>query len=92
MSESSSQHWPTSKSGSVSEEQPADLTGELELAFEGADDILRAWRRGMAPDPDLTVSEWADQHRWLSSRGAAEPGRYTQRRRGWRSYRSSYMD
>ncbi len=22
------------------------------------------------------MSEWADQHRWLSSRGAAEPGRY----------------
>ena len=76
MSESSSQHWPTSKSGLESDEQPGDRTEGLDLAFEGADDILRAWRRGMEPDPDLTVSNWADQHRWLSSRGAAEPGRY----------------
>ena len=30
----------------------------------------------MRPDPDLTVSEWADQHRSLSSRASAEPGRY----------------
>ncbi|WP_111735403.1 phage terminase large subunit family protein [Roseovarius amoyensis] len=48
----------------------------LDLAFEGAEDLLRAWRRGMRPDADLTVSEWADQHRWLSSRASAEPGRY----------------
>ncbi len=50
-----------------------DLTGDLDLAFDGAEDILRSRRNGMRPDPDLTVSEWADQHRWLSSRGAAEP-------------------
>ncbi|XHC01150.1 phage terminase large subunit family protein [Seohaeicola saemankumensis] len=30
----------------------------------------------MRPDPDLTVSEWADKHRKLSSRAAAEPGQY----------------
>ena len=35
----------------------------------------------MRPDPDLTVSEWADQHCWLTSRasvtgpGRAQPGR-----------------
>ena len=45
-----------------------DLTGDqltdgLDLGFDGAEDILRTWRRGMRPDPDLTVSEWADQHR-----------------------------
>jgi phage terminase large subunit GpA-like protein len=44
--------------------------------FDGADDLLRAWSRGLRPDPDLTVSEWADRHRWLSSRASAEPGRY----------------
>ena len=38
--------------------------------------ILRCWRRGMRPDPDLTVSEWADQHRKLASRASAEPGQY----------------
>ena len=52
-----------------------DLTG-IDQSFDGADDILRSWRRGMRPDPDLTVSEWADRHRWLSSRASAEPGRY----------------
>lgn len=30
----------------------------------------------MAPDPELTVSEWADRFRMLSSRGAAESGPY----------------
>lgn len=61
-----------------------DLTEDLDLGFDGAEDILRAWRRGMRPDPDLTVSEWADQHRWLSSRASAEPGRY-------RTARTPYM-
>lgn len=28
------------------------------------------------PDPDLTVSEWADTYRILPAKGAAEPGRY----------------
>ena len=41
-------------------------------------------RRGIRPDPDLTVSEWADRHRWLSSRASAEPGRY-------RTARTPYM-
>jgi phage terminase large subunit GpA-like protein len=86
MSESSST--PSQTSGSRSNEgkrdndQPqtgltdVDLTADLDLGFEGAEDLLRAWRRGTRPDPDLTVSEWADQHRWLSSRASAEPGRY----------------
>ena len=30
----------------------------------------------MRPDPDRTVSEWADQHRKLSSRALDEPGQY----------------
>ena len=81
MSESSSRPSPTSGSrlneGDTAHD-PADddLTSGLELDFEGAEDILRAWRRGMRPDPDLTVSGWADRHRWLSSRASAEPGRY----------------
>jgi phage terminase large subunit GpA-like protein len=54
----------------------SDLTEGLDLGFDGAEDVLRAWRRGMRPDADLTVSEWADAHRWLSSRASAEPGRY----------------
>ncbi|MBY0350813.1 phage terminase large subunit family protein [Tabrizicola sp.] len=54
------------------------------LAFDGARDLLRAWSQAIRPDPDLTVSEWADRHRWLSSRASAEPGRY-------RTARTPYM-
>ncbi|OUS08004.1 phage tail protein [Rhodobacterales bacterium 52_120_T64] len=70
MSESSSTPLPISRLPLDEEEFAPDLS------FGGSEDILRAWRRGMRPDPDLTVSEWADQHRWLSSRASAEPGRY----------------
>jgi len=31
---------------------------------------------GLLPDPDQTVTEWADEFRILPSKGAAEPGRY----------------
>jgi len=53
-----------------------DLTADLDLGFDGSEDVLRSWRRGMRPDPDLTVSEWADAHRKLSWRASAEPGQY----------------
>jgi len=77
MSERNSKPSPTSGSASDSDDTANDdLTEGLDLGFDGAEDMLRSWRKGMRPDPDLTVSEWADQHRWLSSRGAAEPGRY----------------
>lgn len=52
--------------------------------FEGAEEILRAWSEGLTPDPDLTVSQWADRHRMLSGRASAEPGRY-------RTARTPYM-
>lgn len=52
--------------------------------FEGIEDIRRAWARGLAPDPALTVSEWADRHRVLSSRAASEAGPY-------RTARTPYM-
>lgn len=44
--------------------------------YDGAADIASAWLRGMAPDPSLTVDQWADEYRYLSSKGAAEPGKY----------------
>jgi phage terminase large subunit GpA-like protein len=53
-------------------------------AFEGADDIRRAWLAGLARDPALTVSQWADRHRVLSSRSASEAGPY-------RTSRTPYM-
>ncbi|MBF0325525.1 MAG: phage terminase large subunit family protein [Alphaproteobacteria bacterium] len=46
------------------------------MVFRGSDILLQAWRDGLRPDPLLTVSEWADRHRVLSSRASAEPGRY----------------
>ncbi len=81
MSESSSTPWPTSGSTLNEEDHDHslsgdDLTTDLDLGFEGAEDILRAWAKGVRPDPDLTVSAWADANRWLSSRASAEPGRY----------------
>ena len=76
MSANSSMPSPTSGSRLHDEGDDNDLTEGLDLGFDGAEDLLRVWRQGLRPDPNLTVSEWADQHRWLSSRGAAEPGRY----------------
>jgi phage terminase large subunit GpA-like protein len=52
--------------------------------FDGADQLLQEWGRGLKPDADLTVSEWADAHRMLGSRASAEPGRY-------RTARTPYM-
>ncbi len=60
-----------------------DLNDDI-LGFDGAAEILRAWRSGLTPDPDLTVSQWADRHRRLGSRASAEPGRY-------RTVRTPYM-
>jgi phage terminase large subunit GpA-like protein len=53
-------------------------------AFDGADQLFREWGRGLKPDADLTVSQWADAHRMLGSRASAEPGRY-------RTARTPYM-
>lgn len=44
--------------------------------FDGAKELRTAWLAGLAPDPRQTVSEWADRHRYLSSRGASEAGPY----------------
>ena len=59
------------RSGPTSAETDHDL-----FAFDGAGELLRAWRSGLEPDPDLTVSEWAGRDRMLAARASAEPGRY----------------
>jgi phage terminase large subunit GpA-like protein len=56
----------------------------MEMDYEGAAEIERAWREGLTPDPLLTVSEWSDRHRMLSSKASAEPGR-------WRTSRTPYL-
>ena len=43
-----------------------------------------AFCQGLKPDPLLTVSEWADQHRMLSSVASSEPG-------PWRTSRTPYL-
>jgi len=44
----------------------------------------RAFVSGITPDPDLTVSQWADEYRMLSQKASAEPGR-------WRTDRTPYL-
>ena len=38
----------------------------------------------LEPEQEITVSEWADQHRYLSGKSSAEPGR-------WRTERTPYL-
>lgn len=45
---------------------------------------IRSYLEGLKPDPVLTVSDWADQHRFLSGKAAAEPGQ-------WRTNRTPYL-
>ena len=70
MSAPTSMSWPRSGSSY------ADL-----VDFDGGGELGTAWRDGLKPDPLLTVSEWADAHRYLSPRASAEPGRYYMGRR-----------
>lgn len=43
-----------------------------------------AFIAGLTPDPDLNVSQWADEFRFLSQKASAEPGR-------WRTDRTPYL-
>ena len=45
--------------------------------------VDRAWRRGLEPDPQISVSEWANKYRMLPAT-AAEPGR-------WKTQRTPYL-
>ncbi len=46
--------------------------------------IIHEFARGFAPDPDFTISEWADEHRFLTTVSAAEPGK-------WKTDRTPYL-
>jgi phage terminase large subunit GpA-like protein len=47
-------------------------------------EIRQARAEGIRPDPVLTVSQWADAHRWLPKKSSAEPG-------PWRTDRTPYL-
>ena len=51
---------------------------------DGALIYRAAFRDGLKPDPDLTVSQWADKYRMLSNKASAEPG-------PWRTDRTPYL-
>lgn len=46
--------------------------------------IAEEFFRGAAPDSYMSVSDWADKYRVLSSKSASEPGR-------WRTARTPYL-
>ena len=52
--------------------------------LDGGTVYKQAFLEGLRPDPDLTVSEWADQYRMLSNKASAEPG-------PWRTDRTPYL-
>ena len=56
----------------------------MDTTYDGELDIERAWREGLIPDPLMSVSEWSDRHRMLSSKASSEPGR-------WRTSRTPYL-
>lgn len=50
-----------------------------------AEDLAReGWCSGQMPEPNLTVSQWADDNRFLSQKAASEPGK-------WRTDRTPYL-
>jgi phage terminase large subunit GpA-like protein len=54
-------------------------------AFSDAQAVVNAaWRRAWSPPPRITVSEWADDNRMLSSKASSEPG-------PWRTARTPYL-
>ena len=52
--------------------------------FDAADYIEGEFFRGVEPDSYMSVSDWADEYRVLSSKSASEPGR-------WRTSRTPYL-
>lgn len=59
--------------------------GQFSHLADATECVLGSFLRGIKPDPvHLTVSQWADENRFLSSRASAEPGR-------WRTSRTPYL-
>lgn len=56
----------------------------LRTAVDPVELVQRAMRHGLMPEPILNVSEWAAEHRYLSQKASAEPGR-------WNNDRTPYL-
>lgn len=54
------------------------------MALRDPAEVRGAYTSGWNPDPELTVSQWAEEFRWLSPESAAEPFR-------WRNDRTPYL-
>lgn len=62
-----------------------DLNQVLPAGLRNARQLCRSIAaRAFAPEPDLTVSAWADEHRKLSSKASSEPGQ-------WQTSRTPYL-
>jgi phage terminase large subunit GpA-like protein len=46
--------------------------------------LNEAFNEGLRPDPAMTISDWADAHRYLPQKSSSEPGR-------WRTARTPYL-
>ena len=51
---------------------------------DGGQIYRQSFLEGLRPDLDLTVSQWSDMYRMLSSKASAEPG-------PWRTDRTPYL-
>jgi len=54
------------------------------MSLSVAELCAAAFRESLAPEAPLSVSDWADAHRFLSSTASSEPGR-------WRTSRTPYL-
>lgn len=49
-------------------------------AHQATTRLIRAFLGGLQPPPELTVSQWADEYRFLSPEASAEPGKWNTER------------
>lgn len=64
---------------------PTHSNPELPADLQRGDFILsQSFADGLRPDPKLTVSQWADQYRYVSQVSSSEPGL-------WRTQRTPYL-
>lgn len=69
---------------SMSENSYPKAKNLLNESFEVEAFIEEEFFKGVEPDSYMSVSEWADKYRMLSSKSASEPGR-------WRTARTPYL-